>query len=187
MPLSTLIIGGESGTGKGLTARILHYGGSRAQHPMIEVNCAALPRELLESELFGHEPGAFTGATSRYRGLLEQAEGGTLLMDEIGEMPLDLQTKLLKVIEDHKVRRLGSEKEFSVDVQIIAASNLDLDQMVREGRFRSDLYHRLSVFKVDLPPLRDAIEGLDELVPLFIAEYNAKAGLTLKRCPLMFG
>ncbi len=181
VPFSALIIGGESGTGKGLTARILHYGGPRAQYPMIEVNCAALPRELLESELFGHEPGAFTGASGRHRGLLEQADGGTLFMDEIGEMPLDLQAKLLKAIEDHKVRRLGGEKEISVNVQIVAASNRDLEQMTKEGGFRTDLYHRLSVFKVILPPLREAVEDLDELVPLFVAEYNAKAGRQVKK------
>ncbi len=183
VPFSALIIGGETGTGKGLIARILHYGGSRAVQPMIEVNCAALPRELLESELFGHEAGAFTGATGRHRGLLEQADGGTLFMDEIGEMPLELQAKLLKVIEDHKVRRLGSEKEISVDVQIIAASNRDLENMAQAGTFRADLYHRLNVFRVNLPPLRDAIEDLDELVPLFIAEYNAKAGQHVKQIP----
>jgi len=183
VPFSALIIGGESGTGKGLVAKILHYGGARAQQPMIEVNCAALPRELLESELFGHEPGAFTGATSRHRGLLEQADGGTLFMDEIGEMPLDLQAKLLKAIEDHKVRRLGGEKEVSVDVQIVAASNRDLEQMVREGSFRGDLYHRLSVFKVMLPPLRAAKEDLEDLVPIFVAEYNAKAGRRVKDIP----
>lgn len=183
VPFSALIIGGESGTGKGLAAKILHYGGPRAQQPMIEVNCAALPRELLESELFGHEPGAFTGASGRHRGLLEQADGGTLFMDEIGEMPLDLQAKLLKAIEDHKVRRLGGEKEVNVDVQIVAASNRDLEQMVREGSFRSDLYHRLSVFRLMLPPLRVAREDLDELVPLFVAEYNAKAGRQVKDIP----
>ncbi|MGZ8184752.1 MAG: sigma-54-dependent transcriptional regulator [Methylobacter sp.] len=183
VPFSALIIGGESGTGKGLAARILHYGGSRAQQPMIEVNCAALPRELLESELFGHEPGAFTGAAGRHRGLLEQADGGTLFMDEIGEMPLDLQAKLLKVIEDHKVRRLGGEKEIQVDVQIVAASNRNLEKMAQDGSFRADLYHRLSVFKLILPPLREAVEDLDELVPLFVAEYNAKAGRQVKDIP----
>lgn len=184
VPFSALIIGGESGTGKGLAARILHYGGPRALQPMIEVNCAALPRDILESELFGHESGAFTGASGRHRGLLEQANGGTLFMDEIGEMPLDLQAKLLKAIEDHKVRRLGGEKEISVDVQIVAASNRDLEQMSQEGSFRADLYHRLSVFKVILPPLREAVEDLDELVPLFVAEYNAKAGRQVKDIPL---
>ncbi len=183
VPFSALIIGGESGTGKGLIARILHYGGSRAQQPMIEVNCAALPRELLESELFGHEPGAFTGASARHRGLLEQADGGTLFMDEIGEMPLDLQARLLKAIEDHKVRRLGGEKEISVDVQIVAASNRDLEKMAQAGNFRMDLYHRLNVFRVLLPPLREAVEDLDELVPLFVAEYNAKAGRRVKEIP----
>lgn len=183
VPFSALIIGGESGTGKGLAARILHYGGSRALQPMIEVNCAALPRELLESELFGHEPGAFTGASSRHRGLLEQADGGTLFMDEIGEMPLDLQAKLLKVIEDHKVRRLGGEKEINVNVQIIAASNCDLEKMAQDGSFRADLYHRLSVFRLILPPLREAVEDLDELVPLFVAEYNAKAGRQVRHIP----
>ncbi len=183
VPFSALIIGGESGTGKGLAARILHYGGPRAQQPMIEVNCAALPRELLESELFGHEPGAFTGASGRHRGLLEQANGGTLFMDEIGEMPLDLQAKLLKVLEDHKVRRLGGEKEISVDVQIVAASNRDLEKMIETGDFRADLYHRLSVFRVILPPLRAALDDLDELVPLFVAEYNAKAGKQVKHIP----
>jgi transcriptional regulator with PAS, ATPase and Fis domain len=137
----------------------------------------------LESELFGHEPGAFTGASSRHRGLLEQADGGTLFMDEIGEMPLDLQAKLLKVIEDHKVRRLGGEKEINVNVQIIAASNCDLEKMAQEGSFRADLYHRLSVFRLILPPLREAVEDLDELVPLFVAEYNAKAGRQVRHIP----
>lgn len=181
VPFSALIIGGETGTGKGLIAKILHYGGSRATQPMIEVNCAALPRELLESELFGHEAGAFTGATGRHRGLLEQADGGTLFMDELGEMPLELQAKLLKVLEDKKVRRLGSEKEITVDVQIIAASNRDLEMMAKEGTFRADLYHRLCVFRINLPPLRDIVEDLDELVPLFVAEYNAKAGQQVKQ------
>jgi DNA-binding NtrC family response regulator len=184
VPFSALIIGGETGTGKGLIARILHYGGSRATQLMIEVNCAALPRELLESELFGHEAGAFTGAIGRHRGLLEQADGGTLFMDELGEMPLELQAKLLKVIEDQKVRRLGSEKEIAVDVQIIAASNRDLETMAKEGTFRADLYHRLNVFRVNLPPLREMVEDLDELVPLFIAEYNAKAGQQVKQISL---
>lgn len=181
VPFSALIIGGETGTGKGLIAKILHYGGSRAAQPMIEVNCAALPRELLESELFGHEAGAFTSAIGRHRGLLEQADGGTLFMDELGEMPLELQAKLLKVIEDKKVRRLGSEKEITVDVQIIAASNRDLEKMAKEGTFRADLYHRLCVFRVNLPPLREMVEDLDELVPLFVAEYNAKAGQQVKQ------
>jgi len=183
VPFSAIIIGGETGTGKGLAARILHHGGKRGTAPLIELNCAALPHDLLESELFGHEAGAFTGATGRHRGLIEQADGGTLFLDEIGEMPLDLQAKLLKAIEDRKFRRLGSEREISVDVQILAASHRDLEAMVREGEFRSDLYHRLSVFKLNLPPLREVRQDLDELVPLFIAELNAKAGKQVRVVP----
>lgn len=170
------MIGGETGTGKGLVTRILHYAGTRSQGPLIELNCAALPRELLESELFGHEAGAFTGATGRHRGLIEQADGGTLFLDEIGEMPLDLQAKLLKAIEDRKIRRLGSEREITVDVQIVAASNRDLESLSREGGFRSDLYHRLSVFRLTLPPLREIKEDLEQLLPLLVAEFNAKSG-----------
>ncbi len=183
VPFSAIIIGGETGTGKGLVARILHHGGKRGPYPLVELNCAALPRDLLESELFGHEAGAFTGATGRHRGLIEQADSGTLFLDEIGEMPLDLQAKLLKAIEDRKFRRLGSEREISVDVQILAASHRDLEAMVREGGFRSDLYHRLSVFKLNLPPLREVKQDMDELVPLFIAELNAKAARQVKIVP----
>ncbi|NKN32048.1 sigma-54-dependent transcriptional regulator [Marichromatium bheemlicum] len=176
VPFSALVIGGETGTGKGLVARILHHAGARAGGPMIEVNCAALPRELLESELFGHEAGAFTGAKGRHRGYLEQAHEGTLFLDEIAEMDLELQTKLLTVIEDRQLRRLGGERALGVDVQIIAASNCDLEQRVREGAFRSDLYHRLSVFRLDLPPLRERLDDLEELVPALVAEYNARSG-----------
>lgn len=183
VPYSAIVIGGETGTGKGLAARILHYGGKRSQQPLVELNCAALPKELLESQLFGHEAGAFTGATSRHRGLIEQADGGTLFLDEIGEMSQDLQAKLLKAIEDKTFRRLGSEREIAVDVQILAASHRNLSEMVRSGEFRGDLYHRLSVFKLDLPPLREVKEDLEELVPLFIAEYNAKAGKQVKNIP----
>lgn len=183
VPFSAIIIGGETGTGKGLVAKILHHGGPRSAHPLVELNCAALPRDLMESELFGHEAGAFTGAQGRHRGLIEQADNGTLFLDEIGEMPLDLQSKLLKAIEDRKFRRLGSEREISVDVQILAASHRDLEAMVQEGTFRSDLYHRLSVFLLDLPPLREAKEDLDELVPMFIAEQNAKAAKQVREIP----
>jgi transcriptional regulator with PAS, ATPase and Fis domain len=164
-------------------ARILHYGGSRAQGPLVELNCAALPRELLESQLFGHEIGAFTGAVARHRGLIEQADGGTLFLDEIGEMQLDLQAKLLKAIEDRKFRRLGSEKEISVDVQIVAASNRDLAELAQSGQFRSDLYHRLSVFRLQLPPLRAIKEDLEELVPLLVAEFNAKSNRQVRVIP----
>jgi two-component system response regulator AtoC len=175
VPFSALVITGETGTGKGLAARILHHAGPRAEGPLVEINCAALPRELLESELFGHEAGAFTGAKGRRRGLIEQAHGGTVFLDEIGEMPVDLQAKLLKVIEDRALRRLGAEREIKVDVQVLAATNQNLEEQIREGGFRADLYHRLSVFSLELPPLRERMEDLRELVPLFVAEYNALA------------
>ncbi len=176
VPFSALVISGETGTGKGLAARILHHSGPRADSPLIELNCAALPHDLLESELFGHEAGAFTGAKTRRRGLLEQANGGTLFLDEIGEMDLELQAKLLKAIEDHSIRRLGGERNIDVDVQIIAASNRDLETRVRDGAFRNDLYHRLSVFRLHLPPLRERKEDLEDLVPRFVAEFNIKSG-----------
>ena len=183
VPISALIIGGETGTGKGLVARIIHNSGPHAKAPMVEINCAALPRELLESELFGHEAGAFTGAKGKRRGLIQQADGGTLFLDEISEIHHDLQSKLLKVIEDRKVRPVGSDKEMSVDVQIIAASNRDVKERVGEGHFRSDLYHRLSVFELTLPSLRERIEDLDELVPLIVDEFNAMAGRSVNEIP----
>jgi two-component system response regulator AtoC len=183
VPFSVLIITGETGTGKGLAARILHHGGQRAEGPLIEINCAALPRELLESELFGHEAGAFTGARGRRRGLIEQAHGGTIFLDEIGEMPVDLQSKLLKVIEDRKLRRVGGEREIEVDVQVLAATNQNLDVQVRKGDFRADLYHRLSVFKLEMPPLRERSDDIDDLVPRFVAEYNAIAGKKVTEIP----
>ncbi len=183
VPFSALIITGETGTGKGLVARILHHSGPRKDSPMIEVNCAALPRDLLESELFGHEAGAFTGAKGRHRGYLEQADGGTLFLDEIGEMDLDLQSKLLTAIEEKALRRLGGETELKVDVQVIAASNRDLESQVQKRNFRSDLYHRLSVFRLDIPPLRDRLEDLEDLLPLMVAEFNLVAGRQVKVIP----
>jgi two-component system response regulator AtoC len=183
VPFSALIITGETGTGKGLAARIVHHGGPRAEGPLIEVNCAALPRELLESELFGHEAGAFTGARGRRRGLIEQAHGGTIFLDEIGEMPVDLQAKLLKVIEDCSLRRLGGDREIQVDVQVLAATNQNIEAQIRHGGFRVDLYHRLSVFKLELPPLRERIADIKDLVPLFVSEYNAIAGKKVSEIP----
>jgi DNA-binding NtrC family response regulator len=180
VPFSSLIISGETGTGKGLIARILHSTGSRALAPLIEINCAALPKDLLESELFGYEAGAFTGAKKRHRGLFEQAHTGTLFLDEIGEMDLDLQTKLLKAVEDFQIRRLGGESSITIDVQIIAATNLDLIQKVEQGLFRSDLYHRLNVMSLRIPPLRERKEDLDELVPLFIADSNRKSAKNVR-------
>ncbi len=175
VPFSAMIITGETGTGKGLATRILHYNSPRAQKPLVELNCAALPKDLLESELFGHEAGAFTGSKGRHRGLVEQAHGGTLFLDEIGEMPLELQSKLLKVLEDHKFRRLGGEHEITADIQVIAATNRNLQNEIRDGNFRMDLYHRLNVFDLRLPALRERIQDLHELVPHFVNEFNLKS------------
>lgn len=183
VPLTSLVLGGETGTGKGLAARILHYSGVRGSGPMVEVNCAALPRDLLESELFGHEAGAFTGARGRHRGLFEQAFGGTLFLDEVSELPLGLQSKLLKAVEDRRIRRLGGEKEIEVDVQVFAASNRNLLETVSAGEFRQDLYHRLSVFSLDLPPLRQRLGDLEDLVPAFVAEFSALSGKRVTQIP----
>lgn len=183
VPLTTLLLTGETGTGKGLATRIVHYSGLRSAGPLIEINCAALPRELLESELFGHEAGAFTGAKGRRRGLMEQAHGGTVFLDELGEMPLDLQAKLLKAIEDKTFRRVGGGEEQRVDVQIVASSNRDLRQCAAQGAFRADLYHRLSVFTLELPPLRARKIDIDDLLPVFIAEFNATAAKAVRVVP----
>lgn len=176
VPFSALIITGETGTGKGLCARILHHSGQRKDESLVEINCAALPKDLLESELFGHEAGAFTGAKGRRRGLFEQADGGTLFLDEISEMHIDLQSKLLNAIEDGSIRRVGGEKSIGVDVQIIAASNRNLEAYVQDSLFRGDLYHRLSAFKLHLPCLRERKEDLEDIVPALIEEFNAAAG-----------
>jgi DNA-binding NtrC family response regulator len=183
VPLSGIVIVGETGTGKGLAARILHHSGPRAEGPLVEVNCAALPRELLESELFGHEAGAFTGAKSSHRGLMEQASGGTLFLDEIGELHLDLQAKLLKALEDKAIRRLGGERPIPIDVQLITATNRNLRELVSEKGFREDLYHRLGVFQLELPPLRARKADLDELLEELIREFNAVAGKRVRRVP----
>lgn len=174
-PISAVTIIGETGSGKGLAARIIHHSGLNSDGPLIEINCAALPKELLESQLFGHEKGAFTGANERFRGLFEQAHGGTLFLDEIGDMDLDLQAKLLKALEDKKARRIGGDREISFDVKIIAATGVDLAEAMSNGDFREDLYHRLNVFCVSLPSLAQRKEDLVELVPNIIKEYNSKA------------
>lgn len=183
LPFSGVIINGETGTGKGLTARILHHASPRASAPFVEVNCAALPRELLESELFGHEAGAFTGAKGRHLGLMEQAAGGTLFLDEIAEMDISLQPKLLKSIEDKVIRRVGGEKEIRTDIQIIAATNRDLGEEMRQGRFRQDLYHRLSVFEISLPPLRQRPEDIEDMVFSLIQEFNLLAQKKVRHVP----
>lgn len=183
VPMSTLMIHGETGSGKGHSAGILHSNGLRQDFAFIEMNCAAIPQELVESQLFGHEAGSFTGAKGRHRGLLEQANNGTLFLDEIGEMPLEVQAKLLKAIEEQSFRRVGGEHEISVDVQIFAASNQDLQQMVVDGEFREDLYHRLNVFEIEVPPLREYKSDLTELVPLLVSEYSAKSGKKVTSIP----
>ena len=180
---SALVLRGATGTGKGLAARILHYSGPRADGPIVEVNCAALPEELLESELFGHEAGAFTGAKGRREGLFEQAHRGTLFLDEIGEMPLGLQAKLLKAVEDRCIRRVGGNREIKIDVQIIAATNRDLETEVAENRFRSDLYHRLSVFQIELPSLAERPEDVTDLVRALVTEFSARTNRCIEEIP----
>lgn len=183
VPMSTLMIQGETGSGKGHAAGVLHSNGLRKEYPFIEMNCAAIPKDLVESQLFGHEAGSFTGAKRRHRGLLEQANNGTLFLDEIGEMPLDVQSKLLKAIEEQLFRRVGGEHEISVDVQVFTASNQDLEKMVVDGTFREDLYHRLNVFEINVPSLREYKSDLTELVPMLVAEYSAKSGKKIIEIP----
>ncbi|HEY7785441.1 MAG TPA: sigma-54 dependent transcriptional regulator [Pyrinomonadaceae bacterium] len=153
--VSSVLLQGESGTGKDLVAKAIHYGSARANNPFIAINCAALPATLIESELFGYEKGAFTDAKARKEGLFEQAEGGTLLLDEIGELELALQAKLLRVLEEGAFRRVGGLKDIPLDVRVIAASNRDLKSESEAGRFRLDLYYRLSIIQIDIPPLRE--------------------------------
>jgi len=153
--VSSVLLQGESGTGKDLIAKAIHYGSQRSERPFVAINCAALPATLIESELFGYEKGAFTDAKSRKEGLFEQAEGGTLLLDEIGELELSLQAKLLRVLEEGAFRRVGGLKDIPLDVRVLAASNRDLKTESEAGRFRLDLYYRLSIIQIDIPPLRD--------------------------------
>lgn len=171
---STVLIQGESGTGKELVARGIHALSARRHRPFIPVNVAALPDTLLESELFGHEKGAFTGAASLRKGLFELATTGTIFLDEIGEMPLGTQTKLLRVLEDREFRRVGGEEPIRVDVRVIAATNRNLRQEVQLGEFRRDLYHRLNVLSIELPPLRERREDIPQLIEQFIREFSAQ-------------
>jgi len=168
----TILITGESGTGKGVAARILHYNGVRAEKPFIELNCAAIPESLLESELFGYEPGAFTDAKKPKKGIFELADGGTIFLDEIGDMELSLQAKLIKVIEEKRFRRLGGIREITVDTRIIAVTNQDLKELVRKKRFREDLYHRLNVINITMPPLRERKTDIPLLTDHFVSVFN---------------
>ena len=180
---TTVLILGETGTGKELIARAIHNRSTRKDRPLVKVNCAALPSTLIESELFGHEKGAFTGAFTRKVGRFELADAGTIFLDEIGELPLDLQAKLLRVLQDGEFERLGAVQTTSVDVRVIAATNRNLVRHVASGNFREDLYYRLNVFPVTLPPLRERREDLPLLVWYFITRYQGKLGRTIERIP----
>ncbi len=172
---SNVIIYGKSGTGKELVAKAIHYNSPRKDKPFIAVNCSAIPESLLESELFGHEKGAFTGAVSSRKGLFEEANGGTIFLDEIGDMSLAMQAKLLRVLEEKEIRAVGSDKPKKVDVRVIAATHKDLEKAVKEGTFREDLFYRLNVIPIYLPELRERVEDIPLLVEYFLKKYNEEA------------
>jgi len=174
--LPAILITGETGTGKELLARALHYEGVRSNWPFIEINCASLPPNLLESELFGHERGAFTDAKDRRIGLVEAADGGTLFLDEIGEVDLSIQAKLLKLLEEKSLRRIGSVRERKVNIRIVSATNQNLEQMVRDGRFRSDLYFRLRVISLSMPPLRQTGEDILRIAGFYLQNHAKRYG-----------
>ena len=176
-----VLITGENGTGKELVARWLHAKSSRAAAPFVEVNCAAIPSELIESELFGHERGAFTSAVKQRKGKFEQADGGTLFMDEIGDMSLAAQAKVLRALQENKICRVGSDKDIDVDVRVLAATNKDLKEEIRKHNFREDLYHRLAVVVVQVPALRDRTEDIPLLVNHFLRLIAAEYGTTVKK------
>lgn len=176
----SVLINGQSGTGKELVAHALHKHSPRKDKPFIPLNMAAIPRELIESELFGHEKGAFTGATSAYQGRFEQADGGTLFLDEIGDMPIDVQTRLLRVLADGCFYRVGGHQSIKVDVRIIAATNKNLEKEVEEGRFREDLFHRLNVIRIHIPPLKDRREDIPILAKSFLKRIGAELNIEVK-------
>jgi len=178
---STILITGESGTGKEIVAETIHNKSRRSAHPYVVVNCAAIPDNLLESELFGHEKGSFTGALERHLGKFELANGGTLFLDEIGELPLSMQAKLLRAVQDGVMTRVGGEKTIPVDIRIIAATNLEIQKAVSEKRFREDLYYRLNVIPIHMPPLRERAEDIPLFINYFIDKYNKELNKNLKR------
>ena len=188
---TTILLEGENGTGKDLIAKTLHYQSLRQAEPFIAINCAAIPETLLESELFGYEKGAFTDARQQKRGIFELADKGTLFLDEVGEIPLMLQAKLLRVLEDQSFRRLGGLKDIQLDLRVIAATNKNLREAVKEGAFRQDLYFRLNVIQIVLPPLRERPEDILPLARFFIEHYNRKfrrghrRGLARRRADLL--
>jgi two-component system response regulator PilR (NtrC family) len=169
---ATILIGGESGTGKELVAKAIHFNGARKNHPFISINCGAVPENLLESELFGHEKGAFTGADSSKVGLMESASKGTFFLDEVGEAPLSIQVKLLRVLQEREIMRLGGNSPISVDLRIVTASNVDLARAVKNKTFREDLYYRLNVIPIEIPSLRERAQDIPLLAAHFIAKYN---------------
>ncbi len=174
---SSVLIQGESGTGKELVARALHYHSPRAHHPFVPINCAAMPEGLLESELFGHVKGAFTGAQIARKGLFLEATHGTIFLDEIGEMPVGMQAKLLRVLEQRQIRPVGSDREVQVDVRVLAATNRDLESEVRQGNFREDLFYRLKVMMVQVPPLREHPDDIPFLAETFLQRYTDEANV----------
>jgi transcriptional regulator with GAF, ATPase, and Fis domain len=180
---ATVLIEGETGTGKELLARAVHRLSARKDRPLVTVNCAALPPTLIESELFGREKGAYTGALTKMTGRFEVADGATLFLDEIGELPLEVQAKLLRVLEQGRFERLGSTRPLQVNVRIIAASNRDLARNVDEGKFRKDLYYRLNVFPIAVPPLRERPEDIPLLVWAFVRQYEKKMGKRIEHIP----
>src|SRR5436190_3514879 len=173
-PASTVLLTGESGTGKDLAAKVLHYASDRSARPFMNITCSALPEQILESELFGHERGAFTDARQQKRGLLESADGGTVFLDEIGEMAPALQAKLLRFLEEKAFKRVGGVADIRVDVRVIAATNRQLEEEVKKGRFREDLYYRLNVLPITLPPLRARTDDIPALVNHFVDVYNTE-------------
>ncbi|RMF61658.1 MAG: sigma-54-dependent Fis family transcriptional regulator [Calditrichaeota bacterium] len=177
---ATVLLRGESGTGKELIARAIHYQSKRRDKPLVEVNCASIPENLLESELFGHEKGAFTGAHKLKKGKFEVADGGTLFLDEIGELPLSLQVKLLRVLQEKRFNRVGGIDNIQVEVRVIAATNADLEKRMEEGLFREDLYYRLNVIPIRIPPLRERVEDIGPLTDHFIRKYAAKNNRTIQ-------
>jgi len=180
---STVLIQGETGTGKELIAHAIHNASPRSGHPLIKVNCAAIPFDLLESELFGHERGAFTGAISQNIGRFELADKGTLFLDEVGDIPLSLQPKLLRVLQEQEFERLGSGSTHRVDVRLVVATHRDLEQMVKRDQFRGDLYYRVSVFPITLPPLRERLEDIGPLAEHYVEVFSRRIGKHITGIP----